>query len=87
MEELKNRRAVELVKNLHGPNGVVAYSKEELFLVPYPKGEVGPLFGFTKEDLERAVELKLLLKTTELLKINGKECPVYMKTVNVANED
>ncbi len=86
MEEPENRRAVELVKELHGEVGVVACSTGELFVVFYPKGEPAPLSGFTKKDLEGAIELKLLRKTTEILKINGKECPVYMKTVNVVNE-
>jgi hypothetical protein len=80
MEELENRRAVELVKNLHGAKGVVAYAKEELFVVSYPQKAVEPLFGFTKRDLERAIELKRLRETTEILRINGKECPAYMKT-------
>jgi hypothetical protein len=85
MEELENRGAVELVKKLHVAEGVVACSTEELFVVSYPKEKVGRLFGFSKKDLERAIELKLLAKARSL-KINGKECQVYMKTVNVANE-
>jgi hypothetical protein len=87
MEELENRRAVEMVKKLHGVVGVVACSTGELFVVFYPKGEPARLSGFTKKDLEGAIELKLLVKTNEIVKINGTECPVYMKTVNVANED
>jgi hypothetical protein len=87
MEELENRRAVELVKKLAVAEGVVACSTEELFVVSYPKKELAPLFKFMKKDFERAIELKLLRKTTEIIKIDGKECPVYMKTVNVANED
>jgi hypothetical protein len=63
---------------------VVACSTEELFVVSYPKEEVEPLFGFTKKDLEGAIELKLLAKA-RIKNINGKECQVYMKTVNVAN--
>ncbi len=86
MEELKNRRALELVKELHVAEGLVACSTEELFVVSYPKEKVEPLFGFTKKDLEGAIELKLLAKA-RILKINGKDCQVYMKTVNVANED
>jgi hypothetical protein len=86
MEELDNRRAVELVKKLHVAEGVVASSTEELFVVSYPKEEVGPLCGFTKKDLEGAIELKLLAKA-RIKNINGRECQVYMKTVNVANED
>jgi hypothetical protein len=86
MEVLENRRAVELVKQLHDAEGVVACSIEELFVVSYPKEEVRPLFGFTKKDLKGAIDLKLLAKA-RTKKINGKECQVYMKTVNVANED
>lgn len=86
MEELENRRAVELVKNLHDAQGVVACSTGELFVVSYPKKEVGPLFGFTKKDLEGAIELKLLTEA-DTIKINGQECQVYMKTVKAANED
>jgi hypothetical protein len=62
MEELENRRAVELVKKLHAAEGVVACSTEELFVVSYPKEEIGPLFGFTKKDLEGAIEMKLVAK-------------------------
>jgi len=86
MEELENRRAVELVKKLHVAEGVVACSTEELFVVSYPKEEVEPLFGFTKKDLEGAIELELLAKA-RIKKINGIECQVYMKTVNVSSED
>jgi hypothetical protein len=86
MEEQETRRAVELVQKLHVAEGVVACSTEELFVVSYPKEEIGPLFGFTKKDLEGAIELKLLAKAG-IKNINGKECQVYMKTVNVANED
>jgi hypothetical protein len=38
------------------------------------------------KDIERAIEMNLLRKTTEVLKINRQECPVYMKTTNVARE-
>lgn len=86
MEELDNRRAVELVKKLHVAEGVVACSTEELFVVSYPNEEVRPLFGCTKKDLERAIEVNLLAKA-RIKKINGKECQVYMKTANVANGD
>jgi hypothetical protein len=86
MQELENRRAVELVEKLHVLEGLVACSTEGLFVVSYPNEQVRPLFGFTKKDLEGAIELKLLAKA-RILKINGEECQVYMKTVNVANED
>ena len=86
MEELENRRAVELVKKLHGVVGLVACATGELFVVSYPKEETRPLFGFTKKDLEGAIELKLL-KKADTIAINGQECDVYMKTVKAANED
>lgn len=86
MEELENRRVLELVKKLHVAEGVVACSTEELFVVSYPKEEIRPLFGFAKKDLEGAIELKLLAKA-RIRQINGKECQVYMKTVNVMNEE
>jgi hypothetical protein len=85
MEELENRRAVELVKKLHIADGVAACSAEELVVVSYPKEEVGPLFGFSKKDLEAAIELKLLAKARTKA-IDGKEFQVYMKTANVPTE-
>ena len=86
MEDLPNPRAVDLIKTLGVVEGVVACSTEELFVISYPREEVRPLFGFTKKDLEPAIELKLLAKA-RTLRINGKECQVYMKTVNDTNED
>lgn len=86
MEQLANLRAVELVKKLHAAEGVVACSPEELFVVSYPKEQIAPLSGFTKKDLERAIELNLLTKAS-IKTINAQECQVYMKTVNAANED
>jgi hypothetical protein len=85
MEEAESPRAVALVNGLHVAQGVFADPTEDkLFVVSYPKEEVGPLLGFTKKDLKGAIALKLLAKAGTK-KINGKECRVYMKTVSVAD--
>jgi hypothetical protein len=86
MDELENRMEIELVKQLHDGDGIAAYSTEELLVVSYTDGKVAPLPGFTMKDVEGAVQMNLLRRTTEILKINGKECPVFMKTTNVAKD-
>jgi hypothetical protein len=86
MEELENRRAVELVNKLHIGEGVIVCSTGELFLIVYPKEKKELLSGFTKKDLEKAIEQKLL-KKADILQINDAQFPVYMKTENVANKD
>jgi hypothetical protein len=61
MEEIDNQRAIELVKKLHDAEGVFSFAlQKDLFIVSYPKEEVGKLSGFRKKDLETAIELKLL---------------------------